>query len=164
MAVMNMEETRQQLLNEISLLSFEELNQNPDVNTWSIAQVCHHIALAETSFAKAIRYGFKQADNPNAEPKAIHLLSDRTKKVKAPDIVVPSDNKLDLQQITNLLTESRTFLLHVLEQIDDPSALSNKTVPHPLFGDLPLNQWAELANLHEDRHIKQIKEIKASLL
>jgi hypothetical protein len=156
--------TRRDLLNEISLLSFDELNHKPDVNTWSIAQVCHHIAIAETSFAKAIRFGLKQTDSPQIDPKPIHVLSDRTKKVKAPEIVIPSEERLDLQQIVNLLNECRSFFLHVLDQIDDPSVLAKKAVKHPLFGDLSLNQWAELAYLHEDRHIEQIKELKERLL
>lgn len=162
--VSNMEETRQRLINEISVLTTDELNQKPNINTWSISQVCQHIALAETSFAKAIRYGLKQADNPKSELRPIHLITDRSRKVNAPEMVIPSEEQLDLQQIMNSLTESRVFSIHILDQVDDPSVLSRRTVVHPLFGELPLKQWAELIYLHEDRHIEQIKEIKASIL
>lgn len=159
----NADRTRQRLLEQVLPLSFEELNQKPDSNTWSIAQVCEHIALAETSFAKAIRYGLKQEDNPYNHPKPIHVLSDRSQKVKAPDIVAPGEKPLELQEILDLLSNSRTLFLQVLEQVDDPSVLTKKTVPHPLFGDLPLHQWTELIYLHEDRHIEQIKEIKEKI-
>lgn len=162
--VKNLEEIRQKLINEISLLSTDELNEKPDPDNWSINQVCQHIALAEKSFAKAIRYGLKQADNPMSELKSIHVLSDRTKKVKAPEIVIPSEERLDLRQIIGLLKESRKFFLEVLNSVEDTAALSKKTVVHPLFGALPLQQWAELVPLHEDRHIDQIKEIKARIL
>ena len=162
--VKNLEETRQKLMNEILLLSSDELNEKPDPDTWSISQVCEHIALAEKSFAKAIRYGLKQEDNPTSELKPIHVLSDRTKKVKAPEIVIPSEERLDLQQIMDLLTGSRNFFLQVLNSVDDTVVLSKKTVAHPLFGELPLQQWAELVPLHEDRHMNQIKEIKTRIL
>jgi hypothetical protein len=164
MVVKNLEETRQRLINEISLLSTDVLNEKPDPDTWSISQVCEHIALAEKSFAKAIRYGLKQEDNPKSEFKPIHVLYDRTKKVKAPEMVIPSDEKLDLQEILDLLSESRSFFLEILGNVSDTAALSKKTVAHPLFGDLLLQQWAELVPFHEDRHIEQIKEIKAKIL
>jgi hypothetical protein len=35
------------------------------------------------------------------------------------------------------------------------------TVRHPVLEELPLDQWIELLYLHEQRHIEQIKEIKA---
>lgn len=162
--VKSLEETRQRLIDEISLLSSNQLNVRPDSDTWSIAQICQHIALTEKSFAKAIRYGLKQADNPNSELKPIHVLSDRSRKIKAPEIVIPNDERLDLQEILDLLSESRNFFLETIGNVSDTTALTKKTVIHPLFGDLPLQQWAELAPLHEDRHVDQIKEIKAIIL
>ncbi|WP_424473344.1 phage integrase SAM-like domain-containing protein [Paenisporosarcina sp.] len=52
-------------------------------------------------------------------------------------------------------------LMSVLNTVEDSSALTEKSVPHPFLGQLPLNQWIELIYLHEQRHIEQIKEIKS---
>ena len=52
-------------------------------------------------------------------------------------------------------------LLLVLDSIEDPSLLSGKSVKHALFGSLSLEQLIEQVHLHEQRHIEQIKEIKA---
>lgn len=152
--------TRKRLLDEINLLSFDELNKKPDEDSWSIAQVCHHLSLVEASSAKAIRYGLKQTETHKVEKKPIDRLSDRTKKFKAPDIVKPSEEPLTVEQIINLLKESRTFLFTTLDKIEDTTILSERSVKHPRFGELPLNQWVEVVYHHEQRHIEQIKEIK----
>jgi hypothetical protein len=154
-------ETRQRLLEEFALLSFQELNKRPDENAWSIAQICHHLSLTETSFTKAVRYGLKQTEPRITEPKSMDSISDRTRKYAAPDIVKPGEEPLDAQQIINLLTESRSFLFNTLDKIEDTAILAERTAKHPLFGELPLYQWVELVGRHEQRHIEQIKEAKA---
>lgn len=157
------DETRKRLLDEITSLSFEEVNKKPDSASWSVAQVCHHVSLAETSFAKAIRYGLKQDIAHDTESKPIYVLTDRTKKVEAPDIVKPGSEPLDVNQIVGMLNDSRTLLLDILHGIADPEVLLQRTVKHPLFGELPLNQWVEIVYLHEQRHIEQIQEIKTRI-
>lgn len=159
-----LDDTRNRLLNEFKFLSFEQINQQPDTATWSIAQVCEHVSLAENSFAKAIRYGLRAEPVQECEPsKAIQILTDRSRKVDAPDIVNPGTEQLDVKQIVGMLNESRTLLLDILCSIQDPSVLTKKSVKHALFGELPLAQWIEVVYLHEQRHIEQIQEIKSRL-
>ncbi len=158
-------ETRRKLLKELNFLSFEELNASPGGHTWSVSQVCHHLYLAEKSFAKAIRFGVKQNSLDKIEPKPIqNYLTDRAKKVNAPDFVNPGEEPLEIQLIIQLLHESRAFLLDTLSKIEDYSVLEKKSFKHPLFGELPLHQWIEVVYLHEQRHIEQIKEIKSLIL
>lgn len=156
----NLVKTRSRLINEITRLSFEELNNKPDSKIWSVAQVCHHLSLAEKSMAMGIRFGLKQDSVQRIAPKPIHYVSDRTKKFEAPSMVIPGENPLEAQQIIELLNDSREILWDVLNRIEDTSILVEKSAKHPRFGELPLNQWIELIYLHEQRHIEQIKEIK----
>jgi hypothetical protein len=156
-------ETREKLWGEIASLSFEELNASPGENVWSVGQVCHHLYLVEVSFAKAIQYGLNKDDAKKTEPKPIQLLSDRSQKIVAPSMVIPGDGPFEKQQLINLLTESRALLLDVLNSIEQPSILVERSVKHPVFGYLPLYQWIESTYLHEQRHIDQIKDIKAQI-
>jgi uncharacterized damage-inducible protein DinB len=156
-------ETRNQLINEINSLTVEELNKKLDDSTWSVAQICHHLFLTERAFTQSVVYGLKQGHPRKADPKPIHHAADRTQKAKAPDMVVPSDAPLTVDQIVEMLDESRAILLEVLDRIEDKSLLAERSVKHPLYGQLPLDQWIELVHLHEQRHIEQIKEIKAQL-
>ncbi|MBY0123794.1 DinB family protein [Bacillus sp. S/N-304-OC-R1] len=156
----NLYETRNNLVKEITLLSDTELNRKPDMNMWSIAQVCHHLVLVEEASIKAIAWGLKDNDRTSKERKNIHLILDRTKKIKAPKIVEPDEKLFEVPQIIDLLNESRNKLMAFLSTIEDKAILEEKSVKHPALGELPLDQWIEQIYLHEQRHIEQIKEIK----
>lgn len=103
--VENLTGTRNRLLNEISGLSYEQLNKRPDEDTWSIAQVCHHLYLSESVFTQAIIYGLTKSNAKKADPKPVQLAVDRTQKAKAPDMVVPGEDPLELERITELLNQ-----------------------------------------------------------
>jgi hypothetical protein len=155
----NLFETRNRLLNEIRPFRFDEFNQRPDQNNWSAAQVCDHLILVEKAFTKAIVYGLKK-ENIKIEQKDISFIMDRKKKIDAPEIVIPNSEPIEVQQVIDRLSESRSELLTVLNTIKDSSILAEKYARHPIFGKIPLDQWIELLYLHEERHIEQIKEIK----
>src|SRR4051812_13369194 len=130
------------------------------MNMWSIAQVCHHLVLVEETTIKAIAWGLKKVDNTKTERKNVHLILDRAKKFKAPEIVEPDVEPFEVQSIIELLSDSRNKLLTFLSTIDDKSILEERSLKHPALGQLPLDQWIEQIYLHEQRHIEQIKEIK----
>ncbi|TCS93879.1 DinB family protein [Hazenella coriacea] len=159
----NLYETRDNLVKEITLLSDDQFNTKPDVSTWSIAQVCHHLVLVEEASIKAIAWGLKEIDNTQKERKKVHSILDRTKKIKAPKIVEPDVEPFKVQHTIDLLNDSRKKLMTFLSTIDDKSILAKKSVKHPALGELPLDQWIEQIYLHEQRHIEQIKEIKLLL-
>jgi hypothetical protein len=156
-------ETRRSLVDVVSPLSFTEFTWKPDAQSWSIAQVCHHLYIVEKLFAGAIQYGLNQSKVKKVESKSLDMLTDRSIKIKAPETSIPSDEPFEVQQILKLLVESREMFYKVLNNIEDPSVLSEKSVKHPVFGELPLIQWVELLPIHEQRHIEQIKEIKAKM-
>ena len=154
-------ETRSRLLKEMTILNDKEFNTVSREDVWSIAQICHHLYLAEKTFTKAILYGLNKDGQQDVDPKPIHLLADRSKKIDAPKMVIPSEDHFEIQQMIDMLEEARIQLINVLNSIKDESVLSKKAVRHPLFGYLPLYQWVETVYLHEQRHIEQIQEIKA---
>jgi uncharacterized damage-inducible protein DinB len=159
----NLVTTRDRLLKEIDSLSYDELNNKSDSDSWSIAQVCHHLFLTESVFTQAIIYGHNKMNGKKADLKPIQAAVDRTQKIKAPDMVVPGDEPLALLQIKELLNKSRNLFFDFYNQLEDKSVLAEKSTKHPLFGYLPLNQWVDLIYLHEARHIEQIKELKGLL-
>ena len=159
----NLYETRNNLVKEITSLSYSQFNGRPGMNMWSIAQVCHHLVLVEQATIKAIAWGLKKVDNTQTERKNVHLILDRTKKFKAPEIVEPDVEPFEVQSIIDLLNDSRKKFLTFLSTIEDKSILAEKSFKHPALGELPLDQWIEQIYLHEQRHIEQIKEIKLLL-
>lgn len=156
----NLIETRNRLVNETTSLSYDKFNNKPDSNKWSVAQVCHHLVLTERSFTKAIAWGLNNINRNKIERKNINLILDRTKKIEAPEMVKPNSEPIEVEQIIDLLHDSRNKLLAILNTVKDKSILAEKSAKHPIFGELPLDQWIELLYLHEQRHIEQIREIK----
>lgn len=154
-------ETRNQLLNEIALLSDDQFNWKAKGDSWSIAQVCQHLVLVEESTIKAISWGLKAGDfTQTARINVELLILDSTKKRIAPKIVEPDLESLTVQQVKVLLTDSRKKLMTLLSTVEDKSILAKKSVKHPALGDLALDQWIEQIYFHEQRHIEQIIEIK----
>ena len=88
---------------------------------------------------------------------------DRTKKSKLPNIVEPDVEPFEVQQIVDMLNDSRKKLMTLLSTVEDQSILAEKSVQNPVFGELALNQWIDFLYLHEQRHIEQIKEIKVGI-
>ena len=156
----NLYETRNNLVKEITSLSYTQFNGRLGMNMWSIAQVCHHLVLVEQATIKAIAWGLKKVDNTQTERKNVQLVLDRTKKFKAPEIVEPDVEPFEVQSIIDLLNDSRKKFLTFLSTIEDKSILAEKSFKHPALGELPLDQWIEQMYLHEQRHTEQIKEIK----
>lgn len=155
----NLSETRNRLLKEIASFNDENFNKKLAPDQWSPAQICHHLVLVEKAFANVIAYGVKK-DKPIAEPKDLSFFKDRTKKINAPEMVLPTEEPLEVQQIKEMLQASRSEFLAVLERIEDRSILAKKSAKHPIYGDMPLDQWVEMLFLHEDRHIEQMRAIK----
>ena len=148
----NLYETRNNLVNEITSLSYTQFNGRPGMNMWSIAQVCHHLVLVEQATIKAIAWGLKKVDNTQTERKNVQLVLDRTKKFKAPEIVEPDVEPFEVQSIIDLINDSRKKFLTFLSTIEDKSILAEKSFKHPALGELPLDQWIEQIYLHEQRH------------
>ena len=104
----NLPETRNNLVKEITILSDTELNSKPDMDMWSIAQVCHHLVLVEKASIKAIAWGLKADLITPIERKNVHfIILDWTKKIKAPKIVEPDVAPFEVPQIIDLLNDSR---------------------------------------------------------
>ncbi|MGE7765063.1 DinB family protein [Peribacillus sp. NPDC096540] len=157
-------ESRNQLIEEITELEDKTLNQKPVPEIWSIAQICHHLHLSEQVITEAITSGIRDRDYKNIIQKNIYLVADMKKKFKSPDIVLPSLKPFLLSKIIDLLAESRDQLLQVLYEMDEDIVLNRKKAKHPMFGDLSLDQWIELLSLHEQRHTKQIQDIKFNIM
>lgn len=154
-----LKETRNELLGILSGLSENELNTKKDSSSWSISQVCQHLSKTEELYVAAIRKGLKSKEDSFIENKSLDFLLDRSKKLEAPDIAKPTDEFLEYQEIIEKLNNSRQKLLELLNTVEDPSVLSRRHFTHPVFKEMLLMDWLKSLYLHEQRHIKQIKEI-----
>lgn len=158
--IFNLKETRNELLGILNGLNGDQLNQRRDPHSWSISQICQHLSKTEELYVVAIKRGLKSNEDSFIENKPLEFLLDRSKKLEAPEIAKPTDEILDYQQIIVKLNNSREKLFETLNTVEDPSVLSRRQFIHPVFKEMLLIEWVRSLYLHEQRHIKQINEIK----
>ncbi|MHA2855166.1 DinB family protein [Paenibacillus lautus] len=154
-----LKETRDELFGILTGLSGDQLNQQKDLNSWSISQVCQHLFKTEELYVVAIKKGLKSKEDSFIENKSVEFLLDRSQKLEAPDIAKPTDEFLEYQEIIEKLNNSRQKLLELLNTVEDPSVLSKRHFIHPVFKEMLLIEWVKSLYLHEQRHINQIHEI-----
>ncbi len=100
-------DTRNHLF-ENYLLSDTQFNKKPDKDKWSIAQVCHHLMLLDERVIKVISIWIKKMDSTQNERKEIQsILLDRSIKFIAPEMIEPSIETFEVQQMVDLLNKSR---------------------------------------------------------
>ncbi|KGP91167.1 hypothetical protein N780_07970 [Pontibacillus chungwhensis BH030062] len=152
-----LEEKRQQVLDYLNSLSDEQASQKPDENTWSVLEVAEHLYLMEGFIIQKIDKTIRGGERVETTKKPIHHTPDRSHKVDAPEGLKPKGDFKTIQDALEGLKRSREatlFLLHNKEE----DTLQNYSFPHPVFGEMSLEQWAEFIGWHEIRHLEQMKE------
>ncbi len=155
------QKVREELLESVSYLSDEQLNTKPEEATWSIMQNLEHLYLMEKTIVQRMKQELKYHSEPTSEVP-ITVLLNRSKKVEAPDFLKPSNEFFSLKEMKKKLDSSREALINFVANTSEED-LTNRVMTHRLFGPLCLKQWVELIGYHEQRHLKQIEEVKEAL-
>ncbi|WP_409291467.1 DinB family protein [Peribacillus sp. SCS-37] len=154
---------REELISSVDTLTDEQLNQELEEGRWTIAQVLEHLYLMERTITKRIAAALAKEGGTEPEEKPIQLAVNRSRKVDAPEYVTPSSELKTLHELIEKLGESRQELMDVVNGADE-AALRNRSLPHPVFGELSLKQWIPFIGYHEKRHLEQIEELKVRLI
>ncbi|WP_088007004.1 DinB family protein [Indiicoccus explosivorum] len=149
-------EIREKLFKALDGHSNDLVNTKPSPEEWSPMQILEHLYLMETTVARKMREELQKPEREKAKPKPIALTVNRLVKVEAPDFVQPTDFYQTIPEIKDKLAESRRSLDSVFSEAE-PEALENRSMKHPVFGQVPLNQWYAFVGLHEKRHLKQLE-------
>ena len=153
---------RNRILQAVEGLTDEKLNRKPTAEEWSPMQILDHLQLMETTVAKGVSRELKKETGEKAVKKPIALTVSRSFKVSAPKHVVPTEDFVTLEEMKKRLNDSHNFLYEVYSQAT-PEQLTQKSMPHPVFGKVPLIQWFPFVGLHEKRHFKQLEETLSKL-
>ncbi|ANF96086.1 DinB family protein [Paenibacillus bovis] len=159
---------REQIWNFAGSLDEPILNEHARPDQWTIAQVMEHLYLMETAITDRLAHTIQQ-DEPTPAPvsgatatPSFHLTLDRSRHIPAPPAMVPADKHLTLTELRARLDRSRSRLEETIQTASSED-LHLKTMNHPVFGPLTLEEWNEFIGLHEQRHLEQMKEIHAAL-
>lgn len=165
-AVNHLAETREAFLRSIADLSEAQWNFKSAPERWSIAEVAEHIALSETLILQLVTERVmksppsKPAEGAHTDEAVVRLITDRTGKVQAPEILKPVGKWATREALIRDFDEARArTIAYVRETQDDLRAHS---LEHPLLKSLDGYQWVLLLSAHSARHTAQIEEVKAA--
>jgi uncharacterized damage-inducible protein DinB len=158
--------TRDQVIAETEKLSDAQWNFKPGPDRWSVGEVVEHLALAE-SFLGETRQKVMKGPAPTAEQLAkakgqdaviLKAIPDRTQKVQAPEPIQPKERFGPRSKVMAAYRERRAQTLDYAQKTTDD--LRSRVGDSPL-GPLDGYQWLLFTAAHNERHLGQIREVKA---
>jgi len=162
----HLESTRKALFDSTSGLSDAQWNFKAAPDRWSVAEVSEHIALSEGFLYNLITGQVMKAPAPidrkesAAEIDALILtaIPDRTNKAQAPGPLVPTGRWSPADTLKNF-QESRATTVKFAKETPD---LREHAILSAIFNkQVDAYQWVLFISAHCERHIAQIKEVKA---
>lgn len=158
--------SQETLLNAVKGLSEDQLNFKPSEDAWSIAECVEHIAISESNIFGILEMTLKEEPNPErraeikmTDEQILNMIADRTNKVKTSPEFEPVKK---FGSFEGSLKEFETKRVSNIEFIKTTTEdLRNRYFEFP-FGLVDSYQIIMFMAGHNNRHTKQIEEIKAN--
>lgn len=157
---------RDQVIAETAKLSDAQWNFKAGPDRWSVGEVVEHLALAESFLADA-RQKVMAGPAPTAEQLAkakgqealiLKAIPDRTQKVQAPEPIQPKERFGSRSKVMAAYLDRRAQTIDYAQKTTDD--LRSRVGDSPL-GPLDAYQWMLFVAAHNERHLGQIREVKA---
>ena len=162
-----LKKNRERVLAAVSGLSHDQLVFRPAEDQWSMADCLEHINIVESRVYMGIQRALSQPPEPEkgaavANKRAMieSAALDRTTKFAGPAQVMPHREWSSFPELVEAFESIRGRTLQFVEQTT--SRLHDHVFPHPVFQDMDCYQWLLLLDLHAERHISQMEEVKAA--
>jgi hypothetical protein len=162
-----LEKTRTELRAAVDSVPAHARNTRPAADQWSVAQVLDHLAIAHNRVAAAVSKWIAEAQAAGLGPETATspvlntiptgLILDRTRKVQAPEFILPRSD-VDAETAWAELEQAREQLRAAFLS-GDGLALEQVVQPHPVLGPINMYQWTLFNGSHEARHTLQIREL-----
>lgn len=160
--------SQQQTNDALKNVTDEQWKWKPAAGRWSIGEVAEHIALAEGLLFARVEAAVAGPINPDWEKKTAgktefleKVMPTRTGKAKAPDEIVP-EGKMTRTEVEAKFAEVRTKTLAFARETQTEMNARTAEHPFPIFNTLSAYQWLIYIPWHNQRHLKQIEEVKAT--
>lgn len=159
-----LDSTHEQLVATVSPLSPQLFSQRPSENEWSVSEILHHLRLVEERVIKELEKGLA------GTPQRLGLLrrliptaivGSRLVKVKAPQAMNPI-NAPEKEQSLSDFDQTRSKL-KALCATHGRERLKQTVFKHPFLGKMTGAAAVSFLGYHEQRHLKQIREVLQKL-
>lgn len=159
-----LERTRTGVVEATRGLSEAQLKFKPGPDRWSVAETLEHIAIVEEFLLDNTTKNVMKAPPAKAERDVartdqlvLTAIADRSKKVQAPEPVVPK-GRWSTEEAKDRFLKTRERTIEFLKSTPD---LRDHVTDSPLGQPLDAYQWLLYMSAHSERHTKQILEVKA---
>lgn len=165
-AINLLKSSEKDLLQEIKGLSEAQLKYKPAPDRWSVEECVIHIATTEQLLWQTTDAGIKQPANPEkradikmTDEQVVKGIADRSQKRQTSDNLKPENSPFkSTNEALESLKNSRIKLTDYVKSTSDE--LRNHVLAMP-FGSLDTYQMLLFIAAHGNRHLLQIKEVKA---
>ena len=157
----HLEMTESWLVSELSGLSPAQLSYRMTPESWSITDVTEHLAIAEPQYWQRVNDSMKQprttTDKIEATDAGILWYGiDRTNRQKTGEARVPHGTFKSAAEALAAFRKLRSTMREYAQATSDD--LRSRKL---LEGNMDVYQWFLMISTHSQRHILQIREIKA---
>ena len=156
----HLEMTESWLVSELAGLSPAQLTFRMTPDSWSITDVTEHLAIAEPQYWQRVQDSMKQpatAEKIEATDAAILWYGiDRTNRQKTGEARVPHGTFKSAAEALAAFRKLRSTMRGYAQSTSD-DVRSRKL----LEGSMDVYQWFLMISTHSQRHILQIREVKA---
>ncbi|MCW5980055.1 MAG: DinB family protein [Bryobacteraceae bacterium] len=168
-ALSSLHASRKMFLDEVADLSGAQWNFKPGPDRWSIAECAEHIALSEDALFQLVSEKvLKSPPDPSKNTEAqrakdaqvLDAIPDRAVRAQAPEFLRPAGKWSTREDLIAHFKQSRGRTIAFADNTD--ASLRDHFAPHPAVGELDAYQWILLISAHSERHVAQIREVKAA--
>ena len=156
----HLEMTESWLVSELSGLSPAQLTYRMTPESWSITDVTEHLAIAEPQYWQRVNDSMKQpATTDKIEATDAGILwygIDRTNRQKTGEARVPHGTFKSAAEALAAFRKLRSTMREYAQATSDD--LRSRKL---LEGNMDVYQWFLMISTHSQRHILQIREVKA---
>lgn len=164
-ALIYLHESRDGVARAVEGLTGAQWNFKPGADRWSVAEILEHLSVVEERVVENVfpKLNGAPATEGNGDSREMDALviakgSDRSTVLQAPPAIAPSGRWAPEESLERFLAGSE----RVAAFLQAPEApLRGHLWPHPALGPLDGYQWVSLTAAHNERHTKQILEVKA---
>jgi hypothetical protein len=157
--IAHLELTEGWLVSELAGLSDAQLRYRMSPESWSISDVVEHLAIAEPQYWKQLQDSLKQpaADYQSESTDAAILWYgvDRSNRQRTGEARVPHQKSTPQESLASF-RRLRAEMLKVAKESQDD--MRGRKL---LEGNMDVYQWFLMISTHSQRHILQIREVKA---
>jgi hypothetical protein len=158
--IAHLQMTEQWLRDEVSQLSPAQLAFKPSPDAWTIMQVLDHLVVVGPIYWQDLQRAMKgppgKTISSNTDLDILWYGIDRTHREKAIPSEVPKGELRDVRQALDAIRKQHAQLREYIRTTSDD--LRSRIVERQ---GSDAYQWALLISTHEQRHILQIREIRA---